>query len=270
MMWEKCRDLIRGHGGEVKTGSTVKRIVRTENRVEAIEIDCRKDTSGPSLITADEFISTMALADLIASIEPAPPEEVVQAALRLKYRDFLIVTLILDHNDPFPDNWIYIHSPEVKVGRIQNFRAWSSEMVPNPRHASVGLEYFCHAGDGLWSMSDVELIDLAASELDKLGLAPRTSVIDGAVIRQPKAYPVYDENYRGALRVIRSWLDGLENFQTAGRNGLHRYNNQDHSMLTAILAVQNLTERKHNLWDVNVERSYHEQFTVDDRPEAAE
>ncbi len=234
------------------------------------QVKFRDETAGPSLVTADEFISTMALADLIACIEPAPPKEVVQAARQLKYRDFLIVTLILDHSDPFPDNWIYIHSPEVKVGRIQNFRAWSPDMVPDPRHASVGMEYFCHAGDGLWSLSNNDLIDLATNELDRLGLAPRASVIDGAVIRQPKAYPVYDENYREALKVIRRWLDGLENFQTAGRNGLHRYNNQDHSMLTAMLAVQNFAGRKHSLWDVNVERSYHEQFTVEAPPEAAE
>jgi protoporphyrinogen oxidase len=270
MMWEKCRDLIQERGGEVRLNSTAKRILRAGKRVEAVEIVCPDETSESSVVTADEFISTMALSDLIACIEPAPPEEVVQAARQLKYRDFLIVTLILDHNDPFPDNWIYIHSPDVKVGRIQNFRAWSPDMVPDPRHASIGMEYFCHVGDGLWSLSDRDLIDLATGELDRLGLAPKASVIDGAVIRQPKAYPVYDETYREALKVIQQWLDGLENFQTAGRNGLHRYNNQDHSMLTAMLAVQNLSGRKHSLWDVNVERSYHEQFTVSVPPQAAE
>jgi protoporphyrinogen oxidase len=270
MMWEKCRDLIHERGGEVRLNSTAKRILRVGKRVEAVEIVGPDETSGSSFVTADEFISTMALFDLVACIEPAPPDEVVQAARQLKYRDFLIVTLILDHSDPFPDNWIYIHSPEVKVGRIQNFRAWSPDMVPDPRHASIGMEYFCHVGDGLWSLSDSDLIDLATEELNRLGLAPKASVIDGAVIRQPKAYPVYDETYREALKVIQLWLDGLENFQTAGRNGLHRYNNQDHSMLTAMLAVQNLAGRKHSLWDVNVERSYHEQFTVDSPPQAAE
>lgn len=270
MMWEKCRDLIHEHGGEVRLNSTANRILRVGKRVEALEIVCPDETAGPSFVNADEFISTMALVDLVACIEPAPPEEVVQAARQLKYRDFLIVTLILDHSDPFPDNWIYIHSPEVKVGRIQNFRAWSPDMVPDPRHASIGMEYFCHAGDGLWSMSNSDLIDLATSELDRLGLAPRASVMDGTVTRQPKAYPVYDENYREALKVIQRWLDGLENFQTAGRNGLHRYNNQDHSMLTAMLAVQNLAGRKYSLWDVNVERSYHEQFTVNAPPQLAE
>ncbi len=270
MMWEKCRDRIHERGGEVRLNCNVERIMRTGNRVEAVVIGGRDRTTRPLRVTADEFISSMALTDLIACIEPAPPEEVVRAARQLKYRDFLIVTLILDHSDPFPDNWIYIHSPEVKVGRIQNFRAWSPDMVPDPRHASVGLEYFCHAGDGLWSMSNAQLIALATGELDRLGLAPKESVIDGTVIRQPKAYPVYDENYRSALDVIQSWLNGLENFQTVGRNGLHRYNNQDHSMLTAMLAVQNLGRHKHNVWDVNVERSYHEQFTLNIQAQAAE
>jgi protoporphyrinogen oxidase len=269
MMWEKCRDLIQDRGGEVRLNCTVTRITRVGNHIHAIEIANPDDTAGPLRVTADEFISTMALADLIGCIEPAPPEEVVRAAQQLKYRDFLIVTLILDHSDPFPDNWIYIHSPDVKVGRIQNFRAWSPDMVPDPRRASIGMEYFCHAGDGLWSASDDRLIDFAANELDQLGLAPRASVVDGTVIRQPKAYPVYDGNYGEALQVIQRWLGGLENFQTVGRNGLHRYNNQDHSMLTAMLAVQNLRGGKHNLWSVNVERSYHEQFTLKEQRQAA-
>jgi protoporphyrinogen oxidase len=269
MMWEKCRDLIHERGGEVRLNSNVNRILRRDNRVEAIVIDGDQITR-PLKVTADEFISTMALADLIACIEPTPPKEVVHAARQLKYRDFLIVTLILDHSDPFPDNWIYIHSPQVKVGRIQNFRAWSPDMVPDPQRASVGLEYFCHAGDGLWSLPDDQLIDLAANELDRLGLAPKASVMDGAVIRQPKAYPVYDENYQAVLKVMQRWLNGFENFQTVGRNGLHRYNNQDHSMLTAMLAVQNIQGGRHNLWDVNVERSYHERFTLNVERQVAE
>jgi protoporphyrinogen oxidase len=270
MMWEKCRDLVLKRGGVVRLNCTVKRIVRIDNRVEAIEIVDRDSPIRESRVTATDFISTMPLADLIACIEPAPPDEVVRAAQRLKYRDFLIVTLILDQCDPFPDNWIYIHSSDVKAGRIQNFRAWSPDMVPDPRRSSIGMEYFCHAGDGLWSMSNDRLIDLATDELDRLGLAPRASVMDGTVIRQPKAYPVYDGNYGEALQVIRRWLGGLENFQTVGRNGLHRYNNQDHSMLTAMLAVRNLTGGKHNLWDVNVERSYHEQFTLEAQSQASE
>jgi protoporphyrinogen oxidase len=187
---------------------------------------------------------------------------VVEAADRLKYRDFLIVTLVLRHSDPFPDNWVYVHSPKVKVGRIQNFRAWSPEMLPDPSTASIGMEYFCQSGDGLWTMSDDQLRDLAASELEQLCLARAEDVIDAAIIRQPKAYPVYDNEYQDALAVLSRWLKGLENFQTVGRNGLHRYNNQDHSMLSAMLAARNILGEDHDVWSVNVDRAYHEEFEV--------
>jgi len=173
---------------------------------------------------------------------------------------------ILNQPDPFPDNWIYVHSPEVKVGRIQNFRAWSPDMVPDPATSSIGLEYFCHAQDGLWASSDADLITLAAEELNVLGLAVKSNVIDGIVIRQEKAYPVYDLGYSKAVSVIKAWLGTLENLQTVGRNGLHRYNNQDHSMLTAMLAVRNLAGERHDVWSVNVERSYHEEFKTRDAP----
>ena len=215
----------------------------------------------------------MGLSDLVAAIDPPPPAEVVAAAGRLRYRDFLIVTLVLDRPDPFPDNWIYVHSSDVSVGRIQNFRAWSRAMVPNEHQASVGMEYFCQEGDGLWEMDDPALIRKAAGELERLGLARAAEAVDGTVIRQPKAYPVYDTEYREAVDVIARWLRGMENLQSVGRNGLHRYNNQDHSMLTAILAARNVAhalEREragepaapapHDLWTVNVERAYHEEF----------
>jgi len=204
----------------------------------------------------------MPLNELVGCMEPAPPLEVVAAAAKLKYRDFLIVTLILDHADPFDDNWIYIHSPDVQVGRIQNFRAWSEEMVPDPDKASIGMEYFCHEGDGLWNKPDSELIQQATEELERLGLANASSVIDGAVIRQRKAYPVYDSEYLAALTTIKNWILTLDNFQTVGRNGMHQYNNQDHSMLTAMLAARNIVGEQHDVWNVNVERSYHEEFRV--------
>jgi protoporphyrinogen oxidase len=153
----------------------------------------------------------------------------------------------------------------VKVGRIQNFRAWSREMLPEEyrdSRASIGMEYFCNEDEPLWSMSDADLIALAGRELETIGLAPAGSVIDGAIIRQPKAYPVYDGEYREALDVLEDWLLSLENFQTVGRNGLHRYNNQDHSMLSAMYAARNILGEKNDVWDVNVERSYHEEFEV--------
>ncbi|MDA9865206.1 hypothetical protein N9C96_00865 [bacterium] len=199
---------------------------------------------------------------LIERMEPAAPSHVVQAAEKLRYWDFLIVTLVLNSPDPFPDNWIYIHSDEIKVARIQNFRAWSKEMVPNDQQASIGMEYFCQEGDGLWDSDDDSLISLAAKELEQLKLGLKSDVAGGFVVRQPKAYPVYDTEYRAAVDTIAEWVDGLENLQTVGRNGMHRYNNQDHSMLTAMYAARNILGANYNLWTVNVERSYHEEFQI--------
>ena len=264
MMWEKFRDAVRERGGIVQMQSWVSRVFRDGNRITGVEVRQQLgDKEKTYQLSADEFISTMPLRELVGCIEPSPPAEVRAAADKLKYRDFLIVTLLLDNSDPFDDNWIYIHSPDVKVGRIQNFRAWSPEMVPDPTKASIGMEYFCHEGDGLWETSNDDLIKLAARELEELGLAKAKSVVGGAVIRQKKAYPVYDGEYRAALDVIKEWIDGLENFHTVGRNGMHRYNNQDHSMLTAMLAVRNILGENHDLWEVNVERSYHEEFTTE-------
>ena len=178
------------------------------------------------------------------------------------------MTLVLDQADPFPDNWVYVHSPDVKVGRIQNFRAWSSELLPNPDTASVGMEYFCQENDGLWAMSDDDLIELASKELDQIHLADKDSTIGGFVIRQRKAYPIYDPQSKDALDTVAEWLKGLENFQTVGRNGLHRYNNQDHSMLTAMYAARNLAGANEDIWSVNVERSYHEEMEVDEDEES--
>ena len=270
MMWEKCRDLVREKGGEVQMRAPVVRVNRKGNRVTSVDVK-RWSTDGASpveeRIEGEEFINTMALRDLILAMDPPPPPEVVEAANKLKYRDFLIVTLVLDHADPFRDNWIYIHSPKVKVGRIQNFRAWSKEMLPDQNTASIGMEYFCQEGDGLWEMKDEDLRTLASKELEVLGLAKFKDVIGAAIIRQPKAYPVYDGDYREALDVLEDWLLSLENFQTVGRNGLHRYNNQDHSMLSAMYAARNILGEKNDVWNVNVERSYHEEFEVKKEPD---
>ena len=259
MMWEKVSDMVEARGGAVRREARVTAIRREGLRITRIETD---GPEGEQCYDADEVISTLALDDLIAMIDPPPPPEVVAAAADLKYRDFLIVTLVLDDADPFDDNWIYIHEPDVDVGRIQNFRAWSVDMLPDQETSSIGMEYFCNVGSELWNMSDEALIEKASAELEALGLSSRQQVIDGAVIRQPKAYPVYDDKYRASVDVISGWLRTLENFQTVGRNGLHRYNNQDHSMLTAMLAADNLAGGNHDVWTVNVERSYHETFTA--------
>jgi protoporphyrinogen oxidase len=268
MMWEKMRDRIAAAGGEVRMQARVKRVLREGARVTGIEVE-EADAAGRAtrrIVTAEQYISSMGLRDLILSFDPPPPPEVVEAARQLKYRDFLIVVLILDRPAPFSDNWIYIHADTVKVGRIQNFAAWSPEMMANPDQASIGMEYFLNITDAMWSEPDDRLIRMAAAELEAIGLAPAGAVVDGTVIRQPMAYPVYDAEYQRLLEIIRGWMGGLENFQTVGRNGLHRYNNQDHSMLTAMLAARNILGEKNDLWEVNVERSYHEEFQTTPKP----
>ena len=259
-MWEKCADLIDQQGGSVKTRKWVGKVYRDGMRVTAMDV--HNEDGSVERVEGDHFVNTMALRDLIHAFDPPPPPEVIAAADDLKYRDFLIVTLVLNRADPFPDNWIYVHSPEVKVGRIQNFRAWSAAMLPDQETASIGMEYFCQENDELWNMTDEALRQLASRELAQLGLARKEEVIDAAVIRQTKAYPVYDVKYKSALEVISTWIDSLDNFQTIGRNGLHRYNNQDHSMLSAMFAARNILGEEHDVWEVNVERSYHEDFEV--------
>jgi protoporphyrinogen oxidase len=197
----------------------------------------------------------------------AAPTPVKQAAQGLRYRDFLTVALIIDGEDLFPDNWIYIHEPGVKVGRIQNFRSWSPWMVPDASKACVGMEYFCFQGDELWDMDDDGLVALATRELEQLGLVAPGKVEKGYVTRVPLAYPMYDADYAERVTAIRGWLEGLRNLQQVGRNGLHRYNNSDHSMLTAIRAVDNVQNGAgHDIWAVNAESVYHEEDVADEHP----
>jgi hypothetical protein len=208
----------------------------------------------------------MPVTDLCARLDPPPPPDVQEAAARLRYRDFLTVCVIVDQAEVFPDNWIYVHDPEVRVGRIQNFKNWSPDMVPDPGKTSLGLEYFCTEGDDLWRRPDAELVDLARRELARMGLVRPEAVVDGCVVRTPKAYPIYDASYRDHLARVRRFVDGLDNLQTVGRNGLHRYNNQDHAMLTGILAARNLVlGTRHDLWSVNADQAYHEEVRT---PEA--
>jgi protoporphyrinogen oxidase len=211
----------------------------------------------------------MPITALMHRLDPLPPEKVLKAARGLKYRDFLIVPIIINQEHIFPDNWIYIHSPEFKVGRIQNFKNWSPKMVPDPQKTCLGMEYFCSEGDDLWEMNNQDLIKLASQEIVNLGLVDDIKkVVDGTVIRQKKAYPVYDDEYQQHLQVIQNYVDSFENLQSVGRNGMHRYNNQDHSMLSAILAAENIMGANHNLWKVNTERSYHEEFMTKPKPES--
>jgi protoporphyrinogen oxidase len=260
-MWDAMTRAIEAEGGDVRTSAPVERIELAGGRV--VEV-----AAGEELYELpDAVISSLPLREVVLMAVPRAPEEVRQAAMGLRYRDFLTVALVVDGEDLFPDNWIYVHEPSVRVGRIQNYRSWSPWMVPDPTKACVGLEYFCFAGDDLWSMDDDALVDLAAGELERLGLAAKSKVERGFAIRVPKAYPIYDADYAERVQVIRGWLDGIENLQQVGRNGLHRYNNSDHSMLTAMRAVDNLLAgAHHDIWDVNAESVYHETHVADEHP----
>jgi protoporphyrinogen oxidase len=209
---------------------------------------------------AAHVIATMPIRELLATFTPALPRAAQEAANRLKYRDFVTVALILKQRDVFPDNWIYVHDPSVKVGRIQNFKNWSPEMVPDESMTCLGLEYFCSEGDELWTLSDDAFIELACKEVTSIGLTRPDLFVDGKVVRVRKAYPVYDAGYVDALAVVRHHLGVLENLQLVGRNGTHKYNNQDHSMLTAILAVRNIFGEHHDIWRVNDDGEYHEEI----------
>ena len=254
-MWEMMTERIEELGGEVRLETPVTKIEMDGERVVAVH-------AGGERIEPAYTISSLPLRATVGIAEPAPPKAVVEAAQGLRYRDFLTVSLVLDGKDLFPDNWIYIHEDGVEVGRIQNFRSWSPWMVPDPDAACVGMEYFCFKGDHLWTMADEDLVALASEELEKLGLARKEQVRRGYVVRVPLAYPMYDETYAERVASIRSWLDPLQGFQQVGRNGLHRYNNSDHSMLSAMRAVDNaLHATGHDIWSVNVESVYHETQT---------
>lgn len=266
MMWETVADIIKSKGSQLKLNAGVEKILWQKDKVTALEIttDGKKE-----LISGTDFISTMPIQELVRKMEPSVPDEVRHAADILSYRDFLTVSLIINKANLFEDNWIYIHDEEVKVGRIQNFKNWSPEMVPDPNKTCLGLEYFCFEGDSLWTMSDEDLITLGTKELGMLELVDPNDVEDGAVVRMPKAYPVYDSKYADALIIIRKFLDGLNNLHLVGRNGMHKYNNQDHSMLTAMLTVKNIMGANYNVWDVNVEQEYHEEIIDEDKKQMA-
>lgn len=260
MMWERFQEAVERQGGQVQLDTEA---IRLQSEGRDIKSVAARQGERMIEIAGEHFISTMPLTDLIARLDPPAPDDVAKAARQLSYRALIVVGLIVDRADLFPDQWVYVHSPGFRVGRIQNFKNWSAAMVPDPRKTSLGIEYFCSEGDGTWSMSDAELLELASRELAGLGLAEIGEVEEGVVIRQRQAYPVYDGEYSQHLEVVRRFLSTFENLQTIGRNGMHRYNNQDHSMLMGMLAVRNLLGEHHDLWSVNVDRSYYEEFTTD-------
>ena len=261
-MWEKCRDRVREMGNQVLMrhyASAIETAIDPasgERRVTGVRATT---PDGDRTFPADHVISTMPVRSLVRAIEPAPAETVRKSAEGLRYRDFLTVALIVKGENLFPDNWIYIHTPGVQVGRIQNFNNWSRAMVPEAGRTCLGMEYFCFQGDGMWESSNESLIAIASRELEELGLGRVADVVDGTVIRMPKAYPIYDAEYRDHLRRVREFIDPIPNLHTVGRNGMHKYNNQDHSMLTALMAVWNMHGAHHDIWSVNTDFEYHEE-----------
>jgi protoporphyrinogen oxidase len=259
-MWETMTEHIEQAGGEVRLSTPATRIEFEDGVVTRIH-------TPDEVLEPAGVISSLPLRATVELADPKPSGAVRDAAAGLRYRDFLTVALVLDGEDLFPDNWIYIHEPDVRVGRIQNYRSWSPWMVPDPDTACVGLEYFAFKGDELWTMDDDDLVALATEELQKLGLARPEQVRRGYVVRVPLAYPMYDADYAERVGTIRTWLDGLANFQQVGRNGLHRYNNSDHSMLSAMRAVDNVVHGTgHDIWAVNVESAYHEEHQEPEQP----
>jgi protoporphyrinogen oxidase len=259
MMWQAVADDIEKRGGSVRLDAPVLAVHHTGGRVTGVTIG----TSGGGAATVEgtDFVSSMPVTELIAKLEPKVPGDVIDAATWLTYRSFLTVCLIVDRAQLFPDNWIYVHDPDVHVGRIQNYKNWSADMVPDRQKTGLGMEYFCNDGDALWTLPDEELVEMAKRELERIGLARAKDVSDGCVFRMPKAYPVYDSVYAKHLECVKGYLSGFENLQTIGRNGLHRYDNQDHAMLTGMFAARNIVLGvKNDVWSVNTEQQYHEEI----------
>jgi protoporphyrinogen oxidase len=257
MMWERCRELVEAGGTKVIMDTRVTRIHHTDGRADSVT----GTTGGAETeYSADHVISSMPFPRLLQAMDPPPPPEVLAAAEQLTFRDFVTVALVVPEAAAFPDNWIYIHSAEVRpLGRIQNFGSWSPYLVKDGR-TCLGLEYFVFEGDGVWSSSDEDLVARATNDLATLGLVDPSAVEAGYVVRMPKAYPVYDEHYRANVEVLRKWLsEHAPNVHPVGRNGMHKYNNQDHSMYTAMLTVENIFGADHDIWAVNVEQEYHEE-----------
>ncbi len=265
MMWAAAAARVQEMGGEVRMGQRVS-ACRWDEGTRQWTLTCQP---GSTPLTADHVISSAPMAELVRSITPAFSEESLRAAASLKYRDFLTVALIARGRSELADNWIYIHDPDIRAGRVQNFRSWSPYMVPDEAHSCYGLEYFCFEGDGIWTMPDADLIALARRELGRTGLARPETVVDGCVVRQPKAYPFYDRDYTAHVGTIRAEIERrYPQLHLVGRNGMHRYNNQDHAMMTGILAARNIAAGRqiYDLWEVNQDAEYHEAGGTEPRP----
>jgi protoporphyrinogen oxidase len=257
-MWERLLKKIKLQNGQLRLNAEVAALYHNNQQITSL-VYSRQDKQIE--LTAAHIVSSIPLARLPLLLNPKAPDEILRAASQLKYRAFIIVILIIDKKDVFPDQWLYVHSPETKVGRIQNFKNWSPDMTPDPNKTSIGMEYFCNFGDALWNLSDAQLVQLASVELEKLGFFEPKTLLDSYVVRQPYAYPVYDAGYKKNLQIIHDYIKGFKNLQTIGRSGLHRYNNMDHSMLTGVLAVENIFGASHDVWNINEAHEYLEEET---------
>ncbi len=261
MMWDACAEKIKEIGGSVLMGHRVT-TCRWDEDKNVWTLTVVDSTGAESEMQAEHIISSAPLRELGLALSPKLSESATAAAGSLKYRDFLTVALIIKDREQFSDNWIYIHDPNVQVGRIQNFKSWSPEMVPDPNCCCYGLEYFCFKDDVLWSSSDDQLISLAKSEIEKIGLAKAADVLDGCVVRQPKAYPIYDDEYAEHVASLKTEMEArFPTLHVVGRNGMHKYNNQDHAMMTALLCAENILagHRLYDVWGVNEDAEYHEE-----------
>ena len=269
MMWEACARLVQDAGSPVLLNHRVSSITLKGGRAVAVGVQA-PDADGEAEMEFEcsDVISSMPLGELVRAMNPRADAEVLEAAAGLSFRDFVTVALVVPASEAFDDNWIYIHSNDVRVGRVQNFGAWSPHMVPEQQMTCLGLEYFVFEGDDLWNTPDEDLVALAKAELVTLGLITEGSAQQGWVVRMPKAYPMYDHHYKQHVDLLRAWLaDNAPNVWPVGRNGMHRYNNQDHSMFTAMLAVENITVGAgHDVWAVNVEAEYHEELHDTSKP----
>jgi protoporphyrinogen oxidase len=257
MMWGAVEEGVHQHGGTVRLNTSVIEVCHDGHAVREVVLQSRE---GRHRLPVSHVISSMPVTEFLACLRPEPPADVLAAARRLHYRDFLTVCLIVNRAHLFPDNWIYIHDPGVRVGRIQNFKNWSPDMVPDKEKSSLGLEYFCQEDDELWSLPDSELIALGTRESAAIGLLRPEEVTDGCVFRMPKAYPIYDSTYREALTTIEHYMKRFHNTHTIGRNGLHRYDNQDHAMLTGMRAAESvLRGERQTSWKLSGHDQYLEE-----------
>jgi protoporphyrinogen oxidase len=254
--YRKLEKILVDQGTRFQFEKQALRINHKNGKVISVIVKDRS-TSEEQEIAVEYLFSSMPLTHLVRSLNPLPPEDILVAASKLRFRSFLVVNVILDKEKLFPDQWIYVHSPDVKLGRIQNYKNWSPHMTANPKRTSLGLEYFCTEGDAIWEMNDVDMVDYAMDELEKIGIVSRRHLINGFVVRRKDVYPVYSLDYQESLDVLREYLSRFENLQTMGRAGLFKYDNSDHAMLSGIGAAKNyINKSAYNLWSQGPQQEY--------------